>query len=362
MKKPTLSLIAAKTGISTAAVSMILSGKTPERFSEETKNAVFSYAREIGYKRKSRGEKGLVVIICPSVINPYYATLLQGMEKSAYENGFLTMVYNTYWSVVRERCIIEFANNPLVSGIIFAMAPQMPDVVKSLRERIPLVTVCDKKASRALDAIEVDNYDAGYRIGMHLISLGHKHIVYVSTGLNSQHSSRVLRLKGLEASFAEHQAEGSVSVISHEISPDAEISNVEIEHETGLSLGDEVLVKVPEVTAIVAINDMVAYGVIDTLSSHHFRVPEDYSVCGFDNIYPSQFSGVALTTIDHDIFNRGKSAFSLLCDKMDGNTPNTTTHVEYANRLVIRSSTGRPREAQIKTPDEPEETKATQKA
>ena len=47
-----------------------------------------------------------------------------------------------------------------------------------------------------------------------------------------------------------------------------------------------------DITAFVAVNDMVAYGVLDAILESGARVPEDYSLCGFDNIYPSHFSRV----------------------------------------------------------------------
>ena len=64
-------------------------------------------------------------------------------------------------------------------------------------------------------------------------------------------------------------------------------------------------------------NAMVAYGVIDEVLAEGLSIPGDYSVCGFDNIYPSQFHGVALTTIDHHINQRGRKAFSLLKAKLE---------------------------------------------
>ena len=101
----------------------------------------------------------------------------------------------------------------------------------------------------------------------------------------------------------------------------------------------------PDITAIVAINDMVAYGVIDEIIDEGFRIPDDYSVCGFDNIYPSKFSGVSLTTIDHFINRRGQSAFSLLQAKLENGDAEhvALTRLEFKNKLIDRKTTGKPR-------------------
>jgi len=346
-KRPTLQDIALQAGISTAAVSMILSGKKISRFSQETIDAVYAISQNLGYQAKHGiDKKGLIVIVCPSVINPYYATLLQGMELEAEKNGYTTIIFNTYWNLEREKQVIEFANNPIVRGLIFAMIPQQTDLADRIAQTLPVVAVGDKQNESNLDTVVVNNFDAGFQMGKHLIGLGHRQICYVSTSLNRQHSSRVLRYNGLVQSFKTLAPLGSVALLTSDIDPQNELSTVEIEHETGKKLAKKCVQIHPDVTAIVAINDMVAYGVIDELLEEGFRIPQDYSVCGFDNIYPSQFRGVALTTIDHFINQRGQSAFSLMQSKLEHKDKEqlSVTHLEFRNQLIIRMTTGNPRQ------------------
>ena len=94
---------------------------------------------------------------------------------------------------------------------------------------------------------------------------------------------------------------------------------------------------------------MVAYGVIDGIKESGFTIPGDYSVCGFDNIYPSAFNGVALTSVEHFIVQGGKSALRLLCEKMEGRQSRALARgavirVEYQTRLIVRASSGKPRQ------------------
>lgn len=96
---------------------------------------------------------------------------------------------------------------------------------------------------------------------------------------------------------------------------------------------------------MVAINDMVAYGVRDALLDARKKIPEDISLCGFDNIYPSGFHGVELTTVEHSIVERGRSSIRLLAEKLRGQPGlaedgNAVTRVEYQSCLVVRGSTG----------------------
>ena len=87
---------------------------------------------------------------------------------------------------------------------------------------------------------------------------------------------------------------------------------------------------------------------LDGLLEKGFRVPEDYSLCGFDNVFPSGFRRMDLTTVDHSTQDHGASAFHLLRERMEERPEKMAdypiTRLEYRSRLVIRGSTGRPRE------------------
>ena len=136
-------------------------------------------------------------------------------------------------------------------------------------------------------------------------------------------------------------------VYTRDVPAEQELNVVEIEHTVGYALAQECMKNSPEVTAIAAINDMVAYGVRDAILDAGMRIPEDISLCGFDNIYPSGFHGIDLTTVEHSIVERGRSSVRLLAEKLRGESElimdaNSITRVEYPSRLVIRSSTGRP--------------------
>lgn len=347
-KKVTLKDIADKVGISMASVSMILASKTLNRFSDETINAVYAVSRELGYECKhAKEDRKVVIIVCPSVINPYFASIIQGMEQEAKVRGLGTMLFTTYWDIEKEKRICEFAKEPSVGGVIFAMIPQQPELVRELNKTVPVVAVGDKQNETGLDTVDVNNFNAGTLVAKHLLSLGHRKIAYLSTSLNSEHSARVRRYEGLKAAIKQFGLPARLNLFTAEVSSLTELNTVDIEHQTGYALAKRCMKEAPDVTAMVAINDMVAYGVIDAIRDSGFVIPADYSVCGFDNIYPSSFSGVALTSVEHYIVQGGKSAVRLLCEKMERQQPRTleqgaVTRVEYQNRLVIRSSTGEP--------------------
>ncbi|WP_317853966.1 LacI family DNA-binding transcriptional regulator [Chakrabartyella piscis] len=347
-KKVTLKDIAEPLQLSSASVSMILNEKNISRFSKETVDLVLQTAKDLGYITKEKPkDKYTIHLICPSVINPYYANIVQNIQHITQEAGYSSVIHTTYWNLEQEITIITQIDPETAAGVIFTMPPQAPEHTLKLSKRVPLVAIGDKNNDLHLDTVDVNNYEAAQTMGDYLISLGHKKVAYISTTLDEFHSARVLRLKGLHSAFSKKELNGSVEVYSTRVTSDTEIANLNIEHTVGYQLAKECLSKTPEVTALVAINDMVAYGVRDAIIDLGYRVPEDYSVCGFDNLLSSSFHGINLTTTDHAIAERSKQAFVLLQNKIkaekDNREHDPIVRMEYKSQLIVRNTTSAPR-------------------
>lgn len=345
VKKVTLVDIAQKCNVTAASVSMILSNKKINRFSQETIEAVRETATKLNYQTKSnKSQKKLILIVCPSIFNPYYATLVQSMEMEAFSKGYITMTYNTYWDVERENEVVSIILEKQVDGVIFAMIPQKNIVAERIKELLPLVIIGDRKFDLGLDSVEVDNFLAGRKLGEFYISLGHTEFAYISTPLNEEHSARTERLRGLTSICIEHNIKKPTIIVKDYINPEEELNFTDIEYNVGFDLALKCLEKYSSATALVAMNDMIAYGVLDAIKSKGYRIPEDYSVSGFDNIFPSKFIGIDLTTIDHYIIPRGKKAVRILALKLDDSMEiDSVTRVEYGCVVINRKSVCRPR-------------------
>lgn len=347
MKKTvTLKNIAEKAGISTAAVSMILSNSNSHRFSKETVENVMAIASECGYKtpRASRGKKK-ILIVCPFLINPYYAILVQAIEQKAFEAGCLTSVFTTYWRPEREKDIFDLVKQNCYDGIIYTMIPTQSEYAISIAKTAPVVIIGDRKYDMNLDAVDVDNGYAGRMVAEHLIDLGHKHIAYISTEMSSNHSARILRFQGLKEEYERACHDGSVIVYTKDTSDEEHKGITDIEYQMGLSMTKRCLREHPEVTAIVGMNDMISFGIVDALTLANKKIPDDYSVASFDNVYPSRFSTISLTSVDYCIEERGHKALQIIVEHLDKpSKENAITRIEYRISLATRNSTGKVRE------------------
>ncbi len=349
-KKVTLKDIAQAAGLSPASVSMILNRRSINRFNGETVRQVLALAEGMGYKNGKTQSFSLIApsdtlifIICPSVFNPFYTTIIQGIEIAARQKGFVTSLRTTYWDMNTEKEIMEQARRLHIAGVIFAMIPQQPQLAYDLGRRLPVVAIGDRRGDLELATVDMNNFTAGQMVGRHLLELGHRRIAYLSTTLNEQHTSRVRRCQGLQAA-CQSCAGARLEVFTKEITPEFEISNVDVEYTTGYELALACLAQKPRATALVAINDMVAYGAYDAVFAQGLRIPQDISLCGFDNIFPSRLRSVGLTSVDNSLVDCGKSAFRLLEEEIanyhDQGKFASITHVEYKCRLIARGSSG----------------------
>lgn len=347
-KKVTLSDIAEATGVTTASVSMILNGKNISRFTPDLVSRVLSKAQELDYSVPSaRNQAKQIAVISPSVNNAYHTTIMMGIDRAALASGYVAHIYNTYWNPQVELRILNMLEQQRAAGIIYLMNPLQAERAREIDRHIPIVAVGDIVNELGIDTVDVNNYQAGEMVAEYLIGLGHRHIAYLTTSLNAHHISRVRRCEGLQAAFQRLCPEGSVTVYCKDNGYEQEIQSVTIELDSGRELAYE-CIQNPKITAIVAINDMVGYGILDGLVEKGFRVPEDYSLCGFDNVFPSGFHRMELTTVDHSTQDHGASAFHLLRERMENRTEKPAeypiTRLEYRSRLIIRNSTAAPRE------------------
>ena len=347
-KKVTLRDIAEATGVTTASVSMILNGKELSRFTPELVRRVLESARRLGYTPPaSRSRLQQIAVISPSVNNPYHTTIIMGIDRAALASGYVAHVYNTYWNPHVELAILNLLEQQRVAGIIYLMNPLQIERAREISRHTPLVAVCDTVNDLGIDTVDVNNFKAGELVAEHLIRLGHRHIAYLTTSLNAHHLARVRRCEGLQAAFRRLCPEGSVTVYCKDNRYEQEIQSHLIEMDSGRALALE-CIQNPKITAIVAINDMVGYGVLDGLLEKGYRVPEDYSLCGFDNVFPSGFRRMGLTTVDHSTDEFGARAFYLLREKAEDQLDKAAaipiTRVEYRSHLIIRGSTAAPRQ------------------
>lgn len=348
--KPTIQDIAKLANVSQSTVSMILNQRSDVSFSPQTIHEVFHAAEQLGYVKKSMPSayqhlfSGTIAVVCPSITNPYYSDMIQSIEQTAAEKGYRLMIFVTYRDPQRESRFLDLVHAASMAGIIFTIQPQNPEKVMEISKTIPAAVISDHTEQISLDTVELNNYMAGCLIARHILGLGHRHIAFVSTALDQFNTARTRRLDGLRDTFRKECPEGTVLVKERRVPPREDLDHLHIEHDVGYELTKGCLQN-PELTAFVGVNDMVAYGVCDAVLAAGFRIPEDYSVCGFDNLLASHLLPVSLTSVEHYTAEKGHNVFEMLYSKMKqmndvSEASEKITRVEYQPKLIVRGSTG----------------------
>jgi LacI family transcriptional regulator len=344
-KKVTLADVSRAAGVSLSSVSMILNARADVSFASETVQNVRRAAEELGYRSPRSRSKGrfpsrnVIIIVAPNIANAYYSGLIQAIQQAAEQHDFSTLIFTTYRDARKEEEILNMALALGAAGMIFTITPQSMRRVEHVNRRLPIVIMGDRNSKTSVDTVNLDNYSAGMLIGRHMLELGHRHIAFITAMMNSANAIRLHRLQGVLDAY-EQEKGCTVRVFTRDHTPLEELNSIDIEQRLGYELTVECLQEESPISGFVAANDFIAYGVLDALADKGFRVPEDYSVCGFNNLSSSRISHVGLTTVEHQADSRARDAFSLLLERIrGGNTASVVARMEYSHTLLERRST-----------------------
>lgn len=356
--KVTSSDVAKRAGVSQATVSMVLNKKYNVSFSKEVIRKVEGAAEELGYelpkrkKRKEERRQNLLVVISPNLTNPYYVMLLQGIESRAADQGFGIFVCNTQRDLKMEERYLKMISSMNPQGIIYMCNPSQCFMgqVEELSKRIPVVVVNNQDEKLNVDAVELDNSKLGRLMARHLLELGHRKVGYIAPPLTVRQKQRSKRVEGFLKEFQGAGLKDGVVIKAADEQIDKDVPGIDSEYRIGYDLTKELLKEHPELTAIVGLNDMIAFGIMDALYDEKYRVPGDMSVMGCDNTLFAKVKEVSLTTIEHFVIYKGMDACDIIMKKMSSRTkkyteiePVSIYHVEYEPKLVVRGTTSYPR-------------------
>ena len=352
-KKVTSTDIAKKAGVSQATVSMVLNHKYNVSFSKETVEKIERIAKEMGYtipKRRQRKEsrKGkLIIVFCPTLTNPYYVMLLQGIEAVAKEEGYSVFTCNTQRELKLEEQYLKLMSSVDPAGIIYTCNPSsvFMEQVGEIAKKIPLVIISNREKVQ-VDAINQDNTKVGRLMARHLLDYGHRDVAFITPPLTQRQKQRSKRVQGFVQEYEQAGLGDRVVIKAADASLDEQLPSPDSEYKMGYNLTKELLAENDNLTAIAGLNDMMAFGIMDALHEAKIKVPTDVSVMGCDNTLFARMHNMNLTTIEHFVTFKGRDACDIIMKKIAthhstnaGAVPISTYHVEYEPQLIVRGTT-----------------------
>lgn len=350
-KRVTAKDVAKRAGVSQTTVSMILNGGNESKFPEETCRRVIAACKELGFVRKvtfrETDSTKVLAAIVPTFSNLSYLHTLEAMQQRAKELGYTLLAFNSFREVAQEANIIKICSQFPLAGIIVLYPFEDDTLPQLVNFEKPLMYHCDKGVYSHANVLEIDGLRMGTLIAEHLLGLGHKRIAYVTSTFNTKQTTRIRRLEGLRKVYSTNgfDAEKSVGVYS----PETELLDGKgpMEgYELGFTIAQRLIQRNEDITAFVAVNDMIAVGIMDAIVSAGKQVPEDYSICGCDNTDLSQYKTISLTSVENYTRQTGRELVDILVRKINTSPsvqqkgPDGVTRVEYFPKLMVRGSTG----------------------
>lgn len=335
-KRATITDVAKKAGVSVATVSRFFAD-SGYPVSKQAGSRIQSAARQLDYTPnvvgrmlKTNTSKDIGVII-PTIRNPFYPEVLLGIEKTAAARGYQILLCNSLRNIATEKKYIDSLYQKQVRGIIIAGADGSAAHYREMTLKGMQLLALDSDESGACCAsIYYDYRKSGVIMARHLKEMGHINVAFVTSPLTKQ--SRKDILAGV-AEVLDIRRE-NIIIDGTELETESGI----YEYEMGRRLSSEVLALKARPTAVIAVNDITAAGVIKGLSESGIRVPEDMSVAGFDNIDLSAMISPPLTTVNQPGFETGALAADTLIDMIEGKE---TERINIEPELIKRASVSR---------------------
>lgn len=317
----TMKDVARVAGVSLGSVSHYLSGRVP--VSAAKAERIQRAVDELGY-RVDQGARSLrrrrtqsVGFIVPDITNPFYAELARVIEHRLWDAGFQTFLCDSAHDAARERAHFMNLLDRRADGLLVIYTGETSALPK-LSEGTPIVFL--DRPVRGQLSVATDNYLGGTLAARHLLGLGHRRVGALVGGADIANIRS--RMEGLTAAL---EAGGAAL--------DARYIRYGGQDLTLGQLAADLMRLEGPPTAIFATNDIVAVGAWRALLEAGYRIPQDVSLMGFDNIEMGRLLIPPLTTVAQDISALGFHATELLLGK------STAKRAVVAPHLIARGST-----------------------
>ncbi len=333
--------VAEQAGVHPSTASRAINERTRSLVDDQTVDRVLQAADRLGYRPDTlaRGLKTnrtfTVGMLLPDLTNPLFPPIVRGIEDGLERAEYTVILANTDNDSDKERTVLRALLGRRIDGLILATAQREPPpaIRELIAARLPMVLVNRTMDDQSVSSVSGDDRH-GIRLAVeHLVGLGHTRIAHVggpqrtSTGL-TRHDS-----------FVESMSRCGLDV-------DADL--IEFAHwfreAPGAEAFHRLLTRRPDVTAVVAANDLIALGCYDVLVERDLTVGTDVSVVGYNDMLFADKLCPPLTTVRVPHYQIGLRAAQLVLDEI-GERSTEAVQLRLPASLVERASTGLPRDA-----------------
>lgn len=350
----TLSTLAAELGVSLTTVSNAYN--KPDQLSAELREQILTRAAELGFagphpgaSSLRRGRAGAVGVLLGQPLSfafsdPASVLLFDGVARAFQEHGVSLLLIPSTGTAAADKLLVDRA--VVDAWLVYALADKDP-VLAAVKARRQPVVVLDQPDRAGLPVFAPDDENGMRAITEHLLDLGHTEIAVVSTEFLRDGGSGpadLARQAMASAGSTGRRLAGARAAIEAAGLDWERIAVVEAarnDQPAGSAAAEALLNGPRRPSAILAFTDQLALGVLQAARTAGLKVPTDLSVTGFDDIPAAAFAEPPLTTVNHEVAERGAAgAAAIMRWLASGSAP----RVGYrsAARLILRGSTDAP--------------------
>ncbi|WP_377161160.1 LacI family DNA-binding transcriptional regulator [Roseateles sp. UC29_93] len=326
----TLGMVATASGVSPSTVSRVLSGSA--QVSSDKAERVRRAIDALGFvpntiaRALADGRTFNVGLLAQYFESPFYALMLRGIEEVLTPAGYGLVVASGHWQPDEEQRCIASLRSRRVDGIIVLTGGLSDEFLAALARELPVVVTGRALQAAGLHALKTDDVEGARVATRHLIERGHTRIAFI--GGDASHADAAERERGYRAAFTEAGLAVDENLIGGgnycEVGGAAAMTRM-LDHGA-------------QFTAVFAANDQMAAGAARVLHSRGFRVPEDVSLVGYDDLLNTAHASPPRTTVDVHIAELGRRAASAMLDLL--RTGGSTIEPPMP-QLIVRESTRR---------------------
>ena len=327
-RRPTLVDVAARAGMSTALVSIVIRGVPGA--SAESRQRVLQAADELGYRpdtraRLLRSSRSRLLGVVFGVQHPFHGDLVGGLYQAADRVGYELALSAVTPARAEPRAVHGLLQDRCEALIL--LGPQTPTSdLADLAARLPVVVVARAVRHRAVDVVRTADDEGLHQAVDHLVALGHRRIAHIDGG---RAPGAADRRRGYRQAMRRHGLDTQARILPGGLTEDDGAA-------AARTLLDTPAGQRP--TAVTVFNDRCATGVLDVLHHAGLAVPADLSVVGYDDSRLARLAHVNLTTVAQDAQQLTTLAVTRAIDRLNG-MPVAHRELVIPPRLVVRGTT-----------------------
>lgn len=336
MEKLNIDKVAKLAHVSRSVVSRVLNNHP--NVSDEARSRVMKIVEQYDYRpntlarslaTQSTYQIGVLTsrIGDESLGNGYWTILYLGIFEECIRRGYYVSL-SFYDSSMADKLKKHLLNEHQLDGVICLNEDVTDLAIEEFGDKdIPIVLVGHNPNYPGICSVDVDNHDGSYKGVSHLTDLGHTFIGGMFGDQNVQET--------------EHRINGYCDALNRagiEFNEECTVVGSYSQHD-GFETMMDWLDRFPEMTAVFCASDTLAMGALLALYEHGVRVPDQFSVVGFDGLPISRYMVPPLTTVVQPTYGKGEKAAAMLIDSIQ-QKHGEALHVNLSPNLIVRKSTG----------------------